>query len=158
MPTIKVLNGHTLSQLAYDMQLFEAADLNGIGITEALVPGVTLTMPEQVPAKLFKERIASIVKPETVRSLYGQAWVDIALQQLGTEERLFELCDLNAVGITETLVANTTIVSPEVDPKLKRVVNLLKEHKPCSIKVNAPGAEDEEGIEFWAIEMDFLVS
>jgi hypothetical protein len=158
MPTIKVLNGHTLSQLANEMQLFEAADLNGIGITEALVPGVILTLPEQVPAKLFRENIAQVGKPETTRSLYGQAWVDIALQQLGTEERLFELCDLNDAGITDVLIAGTTITSPEAEAKLKRIVNTLKANKPSSVKVYAPGAEVEEGIEFWAIEMDFLVS
>lgn len=158
MPLTKVLNGQSLSDLTKDMLLFEAADLNGIGITDVLTPGVLLSVPEQAPAKLFKESIPVTVKPETVRSLYGQAWIDIALQQLGTEDRLFELCDLNNAGITDELPANTIINSPEVEARLKRTVAVLKEKKPSSIKVLAPGGEEEEGIEFWAIELDFIVS
>lgn len=158
MPVTKVINGQSLSDLTGDMLLFEAADLNGIGITDVLTPGVLLSVPEQAPAKLFKESVPVTVKPETVRSLYGQSWIDIALQQLGTEDRLFELCDLNNAGITDELMANTVITCPAVEAKLKRTVAVLKAYKPSSVKVIPPGGEVEEGIEFWAIELDFIVS
>jgi hypothetical protein len=157
MPVIKVLNGHTLSDLADESKLFEAADLNGIGITDALTPGVLLPVPERVPAKLFKESIPPALKPETIKSLYGQTWVDMAIQQLGDEARLFELCDLNDAGITDELLASTVVSAPEVEPEKKRIVNVLQKFKPACGKVSPPG-EGGEGIEFWAIEYDFVVS
>lgn len=158
MPVTKVLNGQSLSDLTREDLLFEAADLNGISITQVLTPGVLLSVPEQAPAKLYKEAVPVGVKPATVRSLYGQAWIDIALQQLGTEERLFELCDLNGAGITDELAANTLISAPEPEPNVKRIISALQARKPSSLRTLAPGAELEEGIEFWAIELDFIVS
>jgi hypothetical protein len=156
MQAIKILYGHTLSDLVADEQLFEAADLNGIGITDALIPGVVLTVPSRNKKQLQDERLAKLPKPNIVKSLNGQAWIDIALQELGDEGRIFELADKNGVGITDKLVADTVCICPEPESRKKRTVSLLQNKRPASDR-DANG-EVQEGIEFWAIEYDFVVS
>jgi len=94
---------------------------------------------------------------KSIRSLSGQTWVDLALQQLGDESRLFELCDLNGVGITDELIPGREVLYPDFDFDKKDSVNTLKRIKPAS---DQSLVEDDhgEGIEFWGIEFDFLVS
>lgn len=161
MQTIKILNGHELSDIVDEEKLFEAADINGISITDALVPGVVITVPTPAKKNLQKE---ALIQPGaqqiTARSLAGQTWVDLALQQLGDEERLFELCDLNNAGITDQLAAGTVVIATAYEVDKKTTVYALKANKPASSEsLTASGGEVvEEGIEFWAIEFDFVVS
>lgn len=156
MQAIKVLSGHTLCQLVDDAQLFAAADLNGIGITDALVPGVVLSVPERKLKQLQDERLPQLVKPIVVKSLNGQGWIGICLQELGDEARIFELADKNGVGITDALTAGTICKCPDVDVAKKRIVSLLRRKRPACDPGNNPN--NGEGIEFWAIEFDFKVS
>lgn len=154
---IRVLNGHELADLVGEDQIFEAADLNGIGITEALVPGVTLTIPKQPAPQLTLERRQRTSRAAVKRVVAGQTWVDIVLQELGDELRLFELCDLNDAGITDDLAPSTVVQAPEADASKATVVNTLRARKPASIHYGTGDAQPE-GIEFWAIEFDFVVS
>jgi hypothetical protein len=156
MRAIKILSGHVLSNLVADEQLFEAADINGIGITDALVAGVVLSVPERIVSQLQDERLRQLVKPIEVTALNGQGWIDICLQELGDEARIFELADSNSVGITDPIVAGTMCNCPEVDVAKKRIVSLLRRKKPACDPGNNPN--NGQGIEFWAIEFDFKVS
>jgi hypothetical protein len=156
MRAIKILSGEKLSNLVADDQLFEAADLNAIGITDALVAGVVLSVPERTFSQLQDERLPQLPKPLVVTSLNGQGWIDICLQELGDEARIFELADKNAVGITDALAPGTVCNCPEADVAKKRTVSLLRRKKPACDPGNNPN--NGEGIEFWAIEFDFKVS
>ena len=158
MQIIEVLYNQELADVVDEEQLFEAADINGISITEALVPGVALTVPDRKFHKIMDEVVAPRQKVAVTKSEYGQTWVDLVLQQLGDEERLFELCDTNTAGITDDVIPGTVIQSPDFDQDKKSIVNVLKVNKPASDKVLAPGAIPEEGIEFWGIEFDFVVN
>ncbi|MBT1702965.1 hypothetical protein [Chryseosolibacter indicus] len=157
MQTIKVLYGNVLSDLVSEDQLFEAADLNGIGITEVLVPGVTLSIPDQQPARLNDETLPKAVKQRTAQAVAGQTWIDLAMQEVGDESRLFELCDLNDASITEEVEAGRVIQAMRVEQDKQNIVNVLRPLKPSSMyyKVGDPAPE---GIEYWAIELDFIVS
>ncbi len=160
MPTIKVLDGHVLSDLADEEKLFEAADLNGIGITDALVPGVILTVPGRRAPRLSDEVIRAAAKVPVIRAIHGQTWTDLSMQELGDEERVFELADLNGVGITENVALGVDLITPVLLADKKQIVNILKATKPASGELPNPpgGVLVEEGIEFWAIELDFVVS
>lgn len=158
MPTIKTLYGHKLSDLVAEEQLFDAADLNGIGITDALVAGVVLAVPERVFKQVQDERLPQLVKPLVVRSLNGQALIDLTLQQLGDEARLFEMADLNVLGITERITVGALFQCPEVESGKKRITNLLQVKPPASSRAAVIPPPTEEGIEFWGIEFDFVVS
>ncbi|NOS94530.1 MAG: hypothetical protein HOP30_21675 [Cyclobacteriaceae bacterium] len=158
MPTTKTLYGHKLVDLVPEDQLFLAADLNGIGITDALVSGVVLALPERIVTRLQDERLPKAVKPILVKALNGQAWIDLTLQELGDESRLFEMVDLNGGSITGEITPGTIIQSPEAESGKKRITNLLQVKQPASSRAAVIPPPKEEGIEFWAIEYDFIVS
>lgn len=155
---VTVLYGDSLATLCGEELLFEAADLNGIGITDALVPGVVLSLPTAAVTKLTSEFVTPAeVITNKVTVLPGQTWADMAIQQLGDEERLFELVDDNGVGITDDLAPGTSIVSGRPAANKASIVKALALRKPGSL---FKGIDDAalEGIEYWGIEVDFIVS
>ena len=94
---------------------------------------------------------------------YGQTWLDIAMQELGDIERIVELARLNGRSITDALVAGEVLNVPAFDSAKRSIVQLFlsRANKPASgatfIAVN-PDTGHNEGIEFWALENDFVVS
>lgn len=92
----------------------------------------------------------------TTKALYGQTWVDLALQELGDEERLFELADLNDSGITDEIDLAVEVQTPAFALDRKRIVNELRERRPASKPTL--GGSNQQGIEYWRIEFEFKVS
>ena len=94
---------------------------------------------------------------KNVEVQYGQTIIDICIQELGDASRVFEVAELNNMGITSDLIAGTLITVPDYAPEKSSIVKLFSNPalKPASIQTEN---EDEEGIEFWAIEDDFEVS
>jgi hypothetical protein len=92
-----------------------------------------------------------------IKALPGQTWVDIVFQELGDEERIFELCDLFNAGITDDIDLAMLMTMPDFDSRKKRIVQILRELKPSS---EFYGVQDPEpgGIDFWAVEINFIVS
>jgi hypothetical protein len=94
---------------------------------------------------------------------YGQTWFDIAMQEMGDVERTIELAQLNGRSITDPLEAGEVLMVPDFDSAKKSIVQLLrnKANNPASgdtlIAVD-PDTGSNEGIEFWALENDFVVS
>lgn len=158
MQRISTLYGHELSNLVADNQLFIAADLNNIGITDALVPGVVLWLPDAVTPSIFSESRPSNNKQPLVKAKAGQTWVDMALQETGTADTLFDLCDANGAGITDAVLPGMDIALIDTDPANDKTITLLRGVAPASQKQVEAGAPAEEGIEFWSIEIDFTVS
>ena len=69
----------------------------------------------------------------------GQAVIDIAMQELGDVERLFELCLLNDVNITDELEPGTVFTVPDFATDKKRVVAFFSD------KTLAPASIDDLG-------------
>jgi hypothetical protein len=93
---------------------------------------------------------------------YGQTWLDIALQELGDMERAIELAQLNGRAITDELQAGEELIAPDFDSEKRSIIQLFRNaaNKPASgdtFSAAEPGSTGE-GIEFWAIENDFVVS
>ena len=93
---------------------------------------------------------------------YGQTWLDIALQELGDMERVIELAQLNGRAITDELQAGEELIVPDFDLEKRSIVQLFRNaaNKPASgdtFSAAEPGSTGE-GIEFWALENDFVVS
>jgi hypothetical protein len=159
MPLTKVLYGQELSDLCRDENLFAAADLNGIGITDILAPGNILSLPEEndffqgLPE--VRNRLSAVLAQKSVA---GQTWSDIVIQELGDESYLFDLADSNQVGITDDLAPSTKLNIPTVSNLSKQsIVSLLRDRKPCSLYYGA-GNPAPQGIEYWGIEIDFVVN
>jgi len=83
----------------------------------------------------------------------GQTLVDVAVQHLGAESGVAALAQANGLDMTAEVVAGQVLTLPEVENK--RVVKVYKErgYVPAT---NISG--ELEGIEFWGIEYDFVVS
>ena len=95
-----------------------------------------------------------------MKSAPGQRWIDICLQCTGEEEALFELAMANGVGITDPLTAGTTFVTIEGDISKSALASLLSGRPPASAwpdTATSPGQVDE-GLEFWALEDDFIIT
>ena len=93
---------------------------------------------------------------------YGQTWLDIALQELGDMERVIELALLNDRAITDDLQAGEELMVPDFDSTKRDIVQLFgnSANKPASgdTFIAAEPDSNGEGIEFWALEYDFVVS
>ena len=95
-----------------------------------------------------------------VKIEHGQTQVDIAIQELGDIERLFEIALLNDKRITDDLPAGSFIQVPDYDLRKRDIVNVFKlpVNKPASGVALINGEPQPEGIEYWGIEMDFVIS
>jgi hypothetical protein len=93
---------------------------------------------------------------------YGQTWLDIAMQELGDMERAMELALLNDRSITDELQAGEELIVPDYDLEKRSIIQLFRNaaNKPASSDTFSAAEPDTtgEGIEFWALENDFVVS
>jgi hypothetical protein len=94
---------------------------------------------------------------------YGQTWFDIAMQELGDIERVVELAQANGRSITDALEAGEVLNVPAFDSTKRSIVQLFltQANKPASGDTSIvadPDTGGNEGIEFWALENDFIVS
>jgi hypothetical protein len=92
-----------------------------------------------------------------VKILDGQTLIDIAIQELGDVSRVFEISELNDVSLTAALVPGSYLVLPVADNKKRFMVQLFSD--PANKPASACTDEDSEleGIDYWALEEDFVV-
>lgn len=90
-----------------------------------------------------------------------QSVLDLALQYCGGLEAAFELARLNDISITDDLSVGQQLAMPAI--LSKDVTNYYSVNDICpatAITIDAINeiVGDGEGVEFWAIEYDFIVS
>lgn len=83
----------------------------------------------------------------------GQTLLDIALQELGDVSRANEIAIMNGISITDDLQPGTSLLLPDPSGVARFIFNLFKDRG----NIPASAIIKEEGIEFWAIEKDFVV-
>lgn len=86
-----------------------------------------------------------------------QNLLDIALQETGSIEGVFELATANNIAVSDEVVAGTELMVPEVNKNS----DVLRQYKSNNIKPatgNIQDAEILDGIGYWYIEMDFISS
>ena len=174
-----------IQRLGSTEAVFELALLNGLSITDELAAGNVINLPEAwnksvadyfknknlVPAT-FQESASS--QSENIQVIYWtndldektgmrvsdrQSMFDVAMQTSGSFEAVFELALLNGISITDELVAGQLLQLPAVLNSDNVNYYALKKIVPETV-----GTEiDEslpvlEGIGYWAIGVDFVVS
>ena len=181
---MKVLSGQTLFDIAIQScggteAAFELAVLNGLNLTDDLVPGQELVLPEVVNADIalyFKNKniqpatlltvqaqvIGSVVDTvirdvATIQSnlisvLKGQTIFDISIQEFGSIEAAYALATINGLSVTDELTPGTLLQKTGIINK--KIVSYYsdKNFKP------ATGVSSDStvgGIEYWAIETEF---
>jgi hypothetical protein len=94
---------------------------------------------------------------KTVKILAGQTMADIAVQELGDVSRVFEISELNDKPITEELMPGSYLTLPVAATDKRYLTQLFSDpaNKPASACDAEAGAL--EGIDYWALEIDFVV-
>lgn len=179
-----------LQELGDAERLFELAVLNNLEVTDTLPALLLVPDADPSKKKLVKlfanpmNKPASatgflpgndywhftpdtrpvVYQPESARKqvqvLAGQTLIDIALQELGDCERLFELAKMNNVNTTDDLEAGSLVFVPDWSLDKKELVKLFSNpmNKPASSRTTLSIPTGPEGIDYWGIEIDFVVS
>lgn len=89
----------------------------------------------------------------------GQTLQDIAIQYLGDASRSNEIAELNNISLTTDLLIGQILNIPDVDISMSQMVKGFSDNKivPASNDFH-DFEDDQEGIGFWTIENDFIVS
>ncbi|MDR3227757.1 MAG: LysM domain-containing protein [Prevotellaceae bacterium] len=87
-----------------------------------------------------------------------QTLLDIAVQEMGSAEAVFELAAANNLSITDALENGQILQIPQsannyVQRQVVKYYNVNKINPATAIENATP-----EGIEFWAIEYDFVIN
>jgi hypothetical protein len=190
MQTIKIHEGQTLIDIAMQycgdaLAVFDVADLNALGVTDDLIPGQTILIPDVAidkikvveafegltPASSYNDEDIEltwesagalvITKEGTLKKGLtvgeGQTLIDIAMQFLGDASRAFEIADLNGLSITDNLTPGQTLIIPEPAIDKIKIVAAFAGLQPASMDDENVLDEVFDGIDYWAIEEDFIV-
>lgn len=92
----------------------------------------------------------------------GQSTIDIAIQQLGDISGVFGLLELSGLGITDELCTGQQLELPPLQAD-KQIAGYYAAHRiapATAITIDNTGGGELllEGIEFWGIEYDFILS
>ncbi len=95
---------------------------------------------------------------DNVKVLDGQSLFDIALQRCGGIQAVFELADMNGLSITDQLEAGSEMEVPEATNREVLSYYTAKGIRPATdATTSAMDSLRDEGIDFWAIAVDFVV-
>lgn len=90
--------------------------------------------------------------------LQGQSLYDLAIQETGTIENVFDLAVKNNIAVTDMLPLDTPFIVPK---KIEKDKNIVRYYNALNLK---PATENKGsignaiGINFWTIGIDFTVS
>jgi LysM repeat protein len=97
----------------------------------------------------------------TIKVSEGQTLLDIAIEHCGDVNVWNAIADLNALSLTDDLVVGQELKLPDAAIEKERIVEMFrKPHlKPASAEEpESEGGLLDEGLEFWYIEDDFVIS
>jgi hypothetical protein len=137
---------------------FAFAALNGLGYSDDVETGQTLKstgLIYQVNVPPNNDHVT--VKP--VYPLQNQTLMDMAIQQLGSIEAFFALANLNGMAFSDDLVAGEQL-NYSITPFNKAVLKTYQDngYKPATGKQVAPETAVLQGIGYWMIGLNFIVS
>lgn len=90
--------------------------------------------------------------------LESQSLFDLALQQCGGIEAVFDFAERNGLSITDQLSPGSKLHVPEVVNQLVYSYYETRQLKPATdASIEVIDSLRDEGIDFWAITVDFVV-
>ena len=167
---------------------FELAVLNGLSPTVDLVTGMELMLPDIINADVvtyYKNKalcpatavgvipdlvlsavdsyisIADLLQNDEVIVLEGQNFIDLATHYCGSADVADDFAKLNEMVLTATLVAGTRLKKPAVsNAKIHSYFKTKKIEPATDVDMNSDAGQttDKQGIGYWEIGKDFIVS
>lgn len=93
-----------------------------------------------------------------VKVLHNQSLFDIAIMYFGTANAVFEIALLNNISVTEVLHAGLELLLPNTDYGFNEVVNYYRSNRIApATEIDFDFITENEGISYWAINVDFIV-
>jgi hypothetical protein len=93
-----------------------------------------------------------------VKVLNGQSLFDIAIQAAGSIEAVFDIALANGISITDELQPGTVLVIPAVlNRRIADYYRVNDIHPATEISAN-DATLLHDGVEFWFLEYDFIIS
>ncbi len=90
--------------------------------------------------------------------LDGQSLFDLALQTAGSVEAMFDIAERNSLSVTDPLTAGSELVASDAVNKPVFEYYSVNGIKPATdATIAAMNELRDEGIDFWALEVDFVV-
>lgn len=139
--------------------LFDIAGANGLNADAVPVAGAIDLPVLDIKSKAGRRNTSGVVISPFVKALADQVLVDLAIQAGGSVEALFDIADLNGLNsLTDDLIAGNSYYKPAVLNNTVIVkLNGFKQASGGSVpETQLPPAE--EGIDYWIIENNFIVS
>lgn len=88
----------------------------------------------------------------------NQTLADIALQECGDLMSIIDIAETNGLSLTQDLRVGDSVDVSNRDYRIKEYYDSLR-HSPATALTDEENEKlKEEGIEFWTIEDDFIVS
>lgn len=165
---------------------FELSVLNGVSLTddvnvELLVPGIIDAdiaayfaknglhpataagiIPDLVPAPVDSYiSYESIMQSNEVVVLEGQSFFDLAIVYCGSAEFAYEFAELNEMSVTDEPDTGMRLKKPTSNNKRIATYYADKALQTATATTYTSGGSElpsDEGIGYWAIEIDFIVS
>ena len=139
---------------------FAFCAVNGLGYSDEVQSGQALQstgLSYQISRPPTNDHIT--IKPVLV--LFNQTVMDMAIQQLGSLEAVFALAQLNNMAVSDDIATGQQL-SYNITPYNKAVLKTYQDngYKPAT-GTTSPGQSEpveNEGIGYWAIGFDFIVS
>jgi hypothetical protein len=163
-----VLNGLSLTDEPGDIDIVILPDVIDAEIVSyfakrEIVPATyTGIIPELIATPIDSYiSYESILQSDEIVVLEGQNFFDLALIYCGSAESAVEFAQLNDMVVTDEPEAGTKLKKPSVSNK--RIAGYYSDRtlQPSTSTTYTGGSGElpnDEGIGFWAIEIDFIVS
>lgn len=90
----------------------------------------------------------------------GQTLLDIAVEYCGDINAMYAIADLNLKGITDDLITGELLMVPDAEVTKADIAAMFLQPflKPASAEDPEASEVAAEGLEYWAIEEDFIIS
>jgi hypothetical protein len=135
----------------------------GLSITSMLEPGQSISFDltgkkYETPPSAYRGVYVAGALSIAVRN--NQNLIDIAFQEAGSLEGLIDLMKLNGLSVTQVLNAGQALTFQMDDRYLTDTLAYIKGKnlRPATGRTAVEGVEYLEGIDYWAIQEDFIVS
>lgn len=90
--------------------------------------------------------------------LDGQSLFDLSLQECGGVEAVVAFAIVNGLSVTDVLTAGEEVVATDVvNPAITNYYKLHQLRPATDVTVDSMDELRDEGIDFWAVDVDFIV-
>lgn len=135
------------------------ASANGLALTADVTAGQVLVLPEVVFAVPVATRVTTTApvmrRSATVKP--GQTLPDIAVQYCGSMAAFPALASLNGLNLTDDIAAGAVLFLPDVTDKRTAYIFKAGGYFPAAGRTLTQ-IGGLEGVDYWGIEFDFIVS